>query len=171
MRLAVLVLFLFVACTSGASEEVTTTDEGAATTTTSQPTTTTTSPVTTTTEATATDFSQIAGDWTGTAEEGAGFRFRVELTVNPVADKLSEVATVEYFFPREAEEPSCGGSWTPLSADPPVYVLRETVTFGDCSNGTVRLEYLPASDEVVYRFAADSGPLGDAEGVLGRASS
>ena len=98
------------------------------------------------------------------------FRFEVVADLEGEAEEGASVGTVEHTLVG-ASEPDCGGKWIVIWANPPAYLLKEEIEFGQnaCPDETVRLDYKPESDELHYTFTAtgrDGG--GYAEAVLTR---
>lgn len=79
----------------------------------------------------------------------------------------SVVGTVEYGLGDTGNPPECGGNWHASKAEDPVFEVNERITFGNCPDGTVRLELDTQSGTLAYDFTPESGPFA-AEGTLMR---
>lgn len=158
-------------CTTASEDAITTTSAPVPTeatqsaTTTTAATTTATQETTTTTAVVVLDFSQIAGEWSGTGGDTIeGFSMKAE--IQPSAELNRTVGTLEYVGEMAISQEGCQISWRALSAEPPVYEVKEHVRAGMCPDGEVTLRYDPETDTIDYEFTADLNPATNATGTL-----
>jgi len=113
-------------------------------------------------------FQSIAGEWAGWATEGGDVWFWVRAQLGSSARRGDQVGTVEYGLGSPQNEPECGGGWFASSAEDPVFVVLERITFGGtCPDGTVRLVLDVETGILDYEFTPDGG-FADATGALTR---
>ncbi len=164
MRLPIhlLGLFVFVGCTSPETVESTAEPpEPLASTTTAAPTSTTTVEDTTTTEEPALDYSAIEGRWIGEGEDDAE-KFSIDLELDAEARPGRMVGTVTYVG--QVNTTPCEGAVTAVSAEHPVYVVRDNQP--RCPNGIIELTLDEETGNLVYIFTDTQQQRWDAEGLL-----
>lgn len=164
MRLTtVLLCFLtFAGCTSSETVGSTSGPEPPASTTTAMPASTTTAmESTTTTEDPILDYSAIEGRWVGVGEDDAE-SFSIDLAIEASARPGRAVGTVTYVG--EVNTTPCEGGLTAVSAEHPVYVVRDNQP--DCPNGIIELTFDEETGNLIYTFTDTELERWDAHAVL-----
>lgn len=176
MRETLVALALLVGgCTTGARIETAdeTTSASASTTTVSTTTTprsstTSTLAATTTTQPALLDFSQIKGSWSGPARDGFE-RFWLTAEIKSEAVAGESVGTVKIYEPDERQELWCEGRWLAVSAEPPLYEVRHSVS--GCPSGDAILDFDLQSGSLHWDLdATDPIPEYDSKATLSRPS-
>lgn len=113
------------------------------------------------------DFSPIEGQWYGQAKEEGEYSFWMELSLSSGAERGSQVGRIRYFIV-DGGIPICTGLWLVITANDPVYTVREDMN-GRCPDGMVRLEHDPQTGTMSYDFTPTEGdPSTKATGTLSR---
>lgn len=116
---------------------------------------------TTITEDPTLDFSAIEGRWVGVGED-AMESFSIELEVEASSTPERAVGTVRYVG--EFSTTPCEGGLTAVSAEHPVYVVRDNQP--DCTNGIIELTFDEETGNLIYSFTDTDLGQWDADAVL-----